>query len=112
MIEEQKDFKDLFDTDNYYVLNKNDDMQLLNKGFIYGFDTMMHMRTLKGYCIINNTNCEIVIGRDMDYYNNVTLFVKVLKDEITRRHVIPDILNATVNDLEKEILNIVKKESE
>lgn len=102
MIEEQKDFKDLFNTNDYYVLTRDLDNVLLQKGFIYSYsESSIRARTLVGYCVIAEKDCKVIFIRKD---NNVS--VEIIELEKTRMfgHLINGILEMTTNELENKIL--------
>ena len=102
MIEEQKDFKDLFNTNDYYVLTRDLDNVLLQKGFIYSHsESSIRARTLIGYCVIAEKDCEVTFIRKG---NDVS--VEIIELEKTRMfgHLINGILEMTTNELENKIL--------
>lgn len=102
MIEEQKDFKDLFNTNDYYVLSRSLDDVLLQKGFTYSHsESSIRARTLIGYCVIKEKDCKVTFfrkGKDVS--------VKIVELEKTRMfgHLINGILDMTTNELESKIL--------
>lgn len=102
MIEEQKDFKDLFNTNDYYVLSKSLDDILLQKGFIYSHsESSIRARTLIGYCVIAGKDCKVTfLRKDKD------VSVEIIDLEKTRMfgHVINGVLDMTTNELESKIL--------
>ena len=102
MIEEQKDFKDLFNTNDYYVLSRSLDDILLQKGFTYSHsESSIRARTLIGYCVIAEKDCKVTFFRkDKD------VSVEVVELEKTRMfgHIIKGILDMTTNELENKIL--------
>ena len=102
MIEEQKDFKDLFNTNDYYVLSRSLDDILLQKGFNYSHsESSIRARTLIGYCVIAEKDCKVTfIRKDKD------VSVEVVELEKTRMfgHIIKGILDMTTNELENKIL--------
>ena len=102
MIEEQKDFKDLFNTNDYYVLTRDLDNVLLQKGFIYSHsESSIRARTLIGYCVIAEKDCKVIFIRKG---NDVS--VEIIELEKTRMfgHLINGILEMTTNELENRIL--------
>ena len=102
MIEEQKDFKDLFNTNDYYVLTRDLDNVLLQKGFTYSHsESSIRARTLVGYCVIAGKDCKITFFRKD---NDVS--VEIVELEKTRMfgHLINGVLNMTTNELENRIL--------
>ena len=105
MIEEQKDFKDLFNTNDYYVLSRSLDDILLQKGFIYSHsESSIRARTLVGYCVIAGKDCKVTFFRkDKD------VSVEVVELEKTRMfgHLIKGVLDMTTNELEKKILEVL-----
>ena len=102
MIEEQKDFKDLFNTNDYYVLSRSLDDVLLQKGFTYSHsESSIRARTLIGYCVIKEKDCKVTFfrkGKDVS--------VEIVELEKTRMfgHLINGILDMTTNELESKIL--------
>ena len=102
MIEEQKDFKDLFNTNDYYVLSRSLDDILLQKGFNYSHsESSIRARTLIGYCVIAEKDCKVTfIRKDKD------VSVEIVELEKTRMfgHIIKGILDMTTNELENKIL--------
>ena len=102
MIEEQKDFKDLFNTDGYYVLSRSLDDILLQKGFTYSHsESSIRARTLIGYCVIAGKDCKITFFRkDKD----VSLEIVELEKTRMFGHMINGILDMTTNELESKIL--------
>ena len=102
MIEEQKDFKDLFNTNDYYVLSRSLDDILLQKGFIYSHsESSIRARTLIGYCVIAEKDCKVTFIR-----KNKDVSVEIVELEKTRMfgHTINGILDMTTNELESKIL--------
>ena len=102
MIEEQKDFKDLFNTNDYYVLSRSLDDILLQKGFTYSHsESSIRARTLTGYCVIVGRDCKVTFFR-----KNKDVSVEVVELEKTRMfgHLINGILDMTTNELESRIL--------
>lgn len=102
MIEEQKDFKDLFNTNDYYVLSRSLDDVLLQKGFTYSHsESSIRARTLIGYCIIAEKDCKVTFIR-----KNKDVSVEIVELEKTRMfgHLIKGVLNMTTNELEDKIL--------
>lgn len=105
MIEEQKDFKDLFNTNDYYVLSRSLDDILLQKGFNYSHsESSIRARTLIGYCVIAEKDCKVTfIRKDKD------VSVEIVELEKTRMfgHIIKGILDMTTNELESKILEVL-----
>ena len=102
MIEEQKDFKDLFNTNDYYVLSRSLDDVLLQKGFTYSHsESSIRARTLIGYCVIKERDCKVTFIRKD---NNVSLEIIELEKTRMFGHLIKDVLNMTTNELENKIL--------
>ena len=105
MIEEQKDFKDLFNTNDYYVLSRSLDDILLQKGFNYSHsESSIRARTLIGYCVIAEKDCKVTfIRKDKD------VSVEIVELEKTRMfgHIIKGILDMTTNVLESKILEVL-----
>lgn len=102
MIEEQKDFKDLFNTNDYYVLTRDLDNVLLQKGFIYSYsESSIRARTLVGYCVIAEKDCKVTFIRKD---NNVSLEIIELEKTRMFGHLINGILEMTTNELENKIL--------
>ena len=102
MIEEQKDFKDLFNTNDYYVLSRSLDDILLQKGFTYSHsESSIRARTLIGYCVIAGKDCKVMFIR-----KDKNASVEIIDLGKTRMfgHVINGILDMTTNELEKKIL--------
>ena len=102
MIEEQKDFKDLFNTNDYYVLSRSLDDILLQKGFTYSHsESSIRARTLIGYCVIAEKDCKVTFIR-----KDKNASVEIVELEKTRMfgHIIKDVLNMTTNELENRIL--------
>ena len=102
MIEEQKDFKDLFNTNDYYVLSRSLDDILLQKGFNYSHsESSIRARTLIGYCVIAEKDCKVTFIR-----KNKDVSVEIVELEKTRMfgHLIKGILDMTTNELEDKIL--------
>ena len=102
MIEEQKDFKDLFNTNDYYVLSRSLDDILLQKGFTYSHsESSIRARTLIGYCIIAGKDCKVTFIR-----KDKNASVEIIDLEKTRMfgHIINGILDMTTNELENKIL--------
>ena len=102
MIEEQKDFKDLFNTNDYYVLSRSLDDVLLQKGFNYSHsESSIRARTLIGYCVIAEKDCKVTFFR-----KDKNVSVEIVELEKTRMfgHIIKDVLNMTTNELEDKIL--------
>ena len=113
MIEEQKDFKDLFNTNDYYVLTRDLDNVLLQKGFIYSYsETYCRARKLVGYCVIAGKDCKVIFIRQK-YENkeeeNKNVSVEIVELEKTRMfgHLIKGVLNMTTNELENKILEVL-----
>ena len=105
MIEEQKDFKDLFNTNDYYVLSRSLDDILLQKGFNYSHsESSIRARTLIGYCVIAGKDCKVTFIRK-DKNASVEI-VEIVELEKTRMfgHLIKGVLDMTTNELEKKIL--------
>lgn len=111
MIEEQKDFKDLFNTNDYYVLTRDLDNVLLQKGFIYSHsESSIRARTLIGYCVIAEKDCKIMFIRQKyedKKEENKNVSVEIVELEKTRMfgYLIKGVLNMTTNELENRILN-------
>lgn len=105
MIEEQKDFKDLFNTNDYYVLSRSLDDILLQKGFTYSHsETHCRARKLVGYCVIAGKDCKVMfLRKDKD------ASVEIIELEKTRMfgHLIKGVLNMTTNELESRILEVL-----
>lgn len=102
MIEEQKDFKDLFNTNDYYVLSRSLDDILLQKGFIYSYsETYCRARKLVGYCVIAGKDCKVMFIRKD---NDVSLEIIELEKTRMFGHTIKGVLNMTSNELENKIL--------
>ena len=102
MIEEQKDFKDLFNTNDYYVLSRSLDDILLQKGFTYSHsESSIRARTLIGYCVIAGKDCKVTFIR-----KDKNASVEIIDLEKTRMfgHIINGILDMTTNELENKIL--------
>ena len=102
MIEEQKDFKDLFNTNDYYVLTRDLDNILLQKGFTYSHsESSIRARTLIGYCVIAGKDCKVMFIRQ-----NKDVSVEIVELEKTRMfgHLIKGVLDMTTNELENKIL--------
>lgn len=102
MIEEQKDFKDLFNTNDYYVLSRSLDDILLQKGFNYSHsESSIRARTLIGYCVIAEKDCKVTFIR-----KDKNVSVEIVELEKTRMfgHLINGILDMTTNELESKIL--------
>ena len=102
MIEEQKDFKDLFNTNDYYVLSRSLDDILLQKGFNYSHsESSIRARTLIGYCVIAEKDCKVTFIR-----KDKNVSVEIIDLEKTRMfgHLINGILDMTTNELENKIL--------
>ena len=102
MIEEQKDFKDLFNTNDYYVLSRSLDDILLQKGFTYSHsESSIRARTLIGYCVIAEKDCKVTFFR-----KDKNVSVEIVELEKTRMfgHLINGILDMTTNELENKIL--------
>lgn len=102
MIEEQKDFKDLFNTNDYYVLSRSLDDILLQKGFTYSHsESSIRARTLIGYCVIAGKDCKVTFIR-----KDKNASVEIIDLEKTRMfgHLINGILDMTTNELESKIL--------
>lgn len=118
MIEEQKDFKDLFNTNDYYVLTRDLDNILLQKGFTYSHsEKHCRARTLIGYCLIEGKDCKITFIRQRykdKEEENKYVSVEIVELEKTRMfgHLINGVLDMTANELENRILKelgVVKK---
>lgn len=113
MIEEQKDFKDLFNTNNYYVLSRSLDDILLQKGFTYSYsETYCRARKLVGYCVIAGKDCKVMFIRQKyedKKEENKNVSVEVVELEKTRMfgHLIKGVLNMTTNELEDKILELL-----
>ena len=113
MIEEQKDFKDLFNTNDYYVLSRSLDEVLLQKGFNYSYsETYCRARKLVGYCVINGKDCKVMFIRQKyedKKEENKNVSVEVVELEKTRMfgHLIKGVLNMTTNELENKILEVL-----
>ena len=105
MIEEQKDFKDLFNTNDYYVLTRDLDNVLLQKGFIYSHsESSIRARTLIGYCVIAEKDCKVIFIRKG---NDVSMEIVELEKTRMFGHLIKGVLNMTTNELEKKILEVL-----
>ena len=105
MIEEQKDFKDLFNTNDYYVLSRSLDDILLQKGFNYSHsESSIRARTLIGYCVIAEKDCKVTFIR-----KNKDVSVEIVELEKTRMfgHLINGVLDMTTNELENKILEVL-----
>ena len=113
MIEEQKDFKDLFNTNDYYVLSRSLDDILLQKGFTYSYsETYCRARKLVGYCVIAGKDCKVMFIRQKyedKKEENKNVSVEVVELEKTRMfgHLIKGVLNMTTNELEDKILELL-----
>ena len=113
MIEEQKDFKDLFNTNDYYVLSRSLDDVLLQKGFTYSYsETYCRARKLVGYCIIAEKDCKVMFIRQKyedKKEENKNVSVEIVELEKTRMfgHLIKGVLNMTTNELENKILEVL-----
>lgn len=113
MIEEQKDFKDLFNTNDYYVLSRSLDDILLQKGFTYSYsETYCRARKLVGYCVIVGKDCKVMFIRQKyedKKEENKNVSVEVVELEKTRMfgHLIKGVLNMTTNELEDKILELL-----
>ena len=113
MIEEQKDFKDLFNTNDYYVLSRSLDDILLQKGFIYSYsETYCRARKLVGYCVIAGKDCKVMFIRQKyedkkEENENVSLEVVELEKTRMFGHLIKGILDMTTNELEDKILKML-----
>lgn len=105
MIEEQKDFKDLFNTNGYYVLSRSLDDVLLQKGFTYSHsESSIRARTLIGYCVIAGKDCKVTfLRKDKD----VSLEIVELEKTRMFGHLIKGVLNMTTNELEDKILEML-----
>lgn len=105
MIEEQKDFKDLFNTNDYYVLSRSLDDVLLQKGFTYSHsESSIRARTLIGYCVIAGKDCKVTFFRkDKD----VSLEIVELEKTRMFGHLIKGVLHMTTNELEDKILKVL-----
>ena len=102
MIEEQKDFKDLFNTNDYYVLTRDLDNILLQKGFTYSHsEKHCRARTLIGYCLIEGKDCKVTFFRKD---NDVSMEIVELEKTRMFGHLIKGILDMTTNELEDKIL--------
>lgn len=114
MIEEQKDFKDLFNTNDYYVLSRSLDDLLLQKGFIYSYsETYCRARKLVGYCVIAEKDCKVMFIRQKyedKKEENKNVSVEIVELEKTRMfgHLIKGVLNMTTNELEGKILKLLE----
>ena len=110
MIEEQKDFKDLFNTNDYYVLSRSLDDILLQKGFNYSHsESSIRARTLIGYCIIAEKDCKVTFIRKNKQdkkEENKNISLEIVELEKTRMfgHIINGVLDMTTNELEDKIL--------
>ena len=105
MIEEQKDFKDLFNTNGYYVLSRSLDDILLQKGFTYSHsESSIRARTLIGYCVIVGKDCKVTFFRKG---KDVSLEIVELEKTRMFGHLIKGILDMTTNELESKILEIL-----
>lgn len=105
MIEEQKDFKDLFNTNDYYVLTRDLDNILLQKGFTYSHsESSIRARTLIGYCVIAEKDCKVTFFRKD---NDVSMEIVELEKTRMFGHLIKGVLNMTTNELEKKILEVL-----
>lgn len=110
MIEEQKDFKDLFNTNGYYVLSRSLDDILLQKGFTYSHsESSIRARTLIGYCVIAGKDCKVMFIRQKyedKKEENKNVSLEIIELEKTRMfgHLIKGILDMTTNELESKIL--------
>lgn len=110
MIEEQKDFKDLFNTNDYYVLTRDLDNILLQKGFTYSHsEKHCRARTLIGYCVIAGKDCKVMFIRQKyedKKEENKNVSVEIVELEKTRMfgYLIKGVLNMTTNELENRIL--------
>ena len=112
MIEEQKDFKDLFNTNDYYVLTRDLDNILLQKGFTYSYsETYCRARKLVGYCVIAEKDCKVMFIRqkykDKEESKNVSLEIVELEKTRMFGHLIKGVLNMTTNELESKILKVL-----
>ena len=113
MIEEQKDFKDLFNTNDYYVLSRSLDDILLQKGFIYSHsESSIRARTLVGYCVIAGKDCKVIFIRQKyedKKEENKNVSIEIVELEKTRMfgHLIKGILDMTTNELEDKILKVL-----
>ena len=113
MIEEQKDFKDLFNTNDYYVLSRSLDDILLQKGFIYSYsETYCRARKLVGYCVITGKDCKVMFIRQKyedkkEENKNVSLEIVELEKTRMFGHLIKGILDMTTNELENKILELL-----
>ena len=102
MIEEQKDFKDLFNTNDYYVLSRSLDDVLLQKGFTYSHsESSIRARTLIGYCVIARKDCKVTFFRKG---KDVSLEIVELEKTRMFGHLINGVLDMTTNELENKIL--------
>ena len=105
MIEEQKDFKDLFNTNDYYVLTRDLDNILLQKGFTYSHsESSIRARTLIGYCVIAEKDCKVTFFRKD---NDVSVGIIELEKTRMFGHTIKGVLNMTTNELENRILKVL-----
>lgn len=113
MIEEQKDFKDLFNTNDYYVLTRDLDNILLQKGFTYSYsETYCRARKLVGYCVIAEKDCKVMFIRQKykdkeEESKNVSLEIVELEKTRMFGHLIKGVLNMTTNELESKILKVL-----
>lgn len=113
MIEEQKDFKDLFNTNDYYILTRDLDNVLLQKGFTYSYsETYCRARKLVGYCVIAGKDCKVIFIRQKyedKEEENKNVSVEIVELEKTRMfgHLIKGVLNMTTNELENKILEVL-----
>lgn len=113
MIEEQKDFKDLFNTNGYYVLSRSLDSVLLQKGFTYSHsETYCRARKLVGYCVIAGKDCKVMFIRQKyedkkEENKNVSLEIVELEKTRMFGHLIKGVLNMTTNELESRILEVL-----
>ena len=113
MIEEQKDFKDLFNTNDYYVLSRSLDDILLQNGFNYSYsETYCRARKLVGYCVIAGKDCKVMFIRQKyedkkEENENVSLEIVELEKTRMFGHLIKGILDMTTNELENKILKML-----
>lgn len=118
MIEEQKDFKDLFNTNDYYVLTRDLDNILLQKGFTYSYsETYCRARKLVGYCVIAEKDCKVMFIRQKyedKKEENKNVSIEIVDLEKTRMfgHLIKGVLDMTTNELEDKILEVLDVNNE
>ena len=108
MIEEQKEFKDIFKVNDFYVLNPYLDKELLNLGFKYSVGEFHGARELSNFCVVGEYDCRIVFVRDLD--REPYMYVIPFFTNYFTLIYIGNVLQKTTNELEIEIINKIKGE--